>query len=507
MLIRALLLTAVGILAGCDYVESYLGNEEDSSNEDANLPFSDYQQVAAVLRNIRVAVEAAGAVEPVTTVEVKSKASGEILELTVDTGDLVESGTLLARIDQRVLQNTLKQAQATLDVAKAKLANSESQLKRINSLYAQKSVSKADWEKSTLDHATAVSEVVQREISVENAIIQLGDCDVNAPITGTIIERAVEQGTVISSPMGNASGGTLLLKMADLSRVQIRMLVNEIDIGKMQPGVSATVNVAAYANRPFHGEVIKVEPQAVTVQNVTMFPVLIDLENQEGLLRPGMNADVEVIVADRTDVLAIPTASLRTQGDVYSGGSVLGYSIDQVNKMLAASPKLSAPGGGEEKNSTSKASLLADSDEARMQALMVKLRSGVRPTEDEREFMRTMRGRMGAGSGSGRVRAGGGPGSSGRPGGPPPQRIVSSVDQQFGGDYIVFVIRNNRAIPVHVRTGITDMDYSEVIAGLKQGEKVLILPSQSLVQSQQSWQERASRMGGIPGISRGRRSS
>ena len=249
---RILVFTALGLLAGCDYLESYVSDEENVLQEDAALPYNDYQQVAVEPRNIRVAVEAAGEVEPVTTVEVKSKASGEILELAVDTGDVVESGTLLAQIDQRVLKNTLKQAEASLVVAEAKLANSNSQLERINSLYANKSVSKADWEKSTLDFATAKSEVVQREIAVENAVIQLGDCDVNAPITGTIIERAVEQGTVISSPMGNSSGGTLLLKMADLSRVQVRMLVNEIDIGKMKPGVSATVNAVSYTHLRAH---------------------------------------------------------------------------------------------------------------------------------------------------------------------------------------------------------------------------------------------------------------
>ncbi|MDC0238131.1 efflux RND transporter periplasmic adaptor subunit [Gammaproteobacteria bacterium] len=521
---RILLFTALGLLASCDYLESYVSNEENVLQEDAALPYNDYQQVAVEPRNIRVAVEAAGEVEPVTTVEVKSKASGEILELAVDTGDVVESGTLLAQIDQRVLKNTLKQAEASLVVAEAKLANSNSQLERINSLYANKSVSKADWEKSTLDFATAKSEVVQREIAVENAVIQLGDCDVNAPITGTIIERAVEQGTVISSPMGNSSGGTLLLKMADLSRVQVRMLVNEIDIGKMKPGVSATVNVAAYANRPFQGEVIKVEPQATTVQNVTMFPVLIDLQNREGLLRPGMNADVEVMVADRNQVLAIPNAALRTQGDVYSGASVLGYTIEDVDKMLAASPKpgkrdVVGDGGstalaGKNDTDTGASDL---SDEERLKAIMAKMRGGKRPSEEDIAFMRKNRELMQkvAGSSAGMGRPGGGPSASGgRPsnvgresgGQQRPKRATSSVDQQFGGDYIVFVIRKGEAVPVHVRTGITDMDYSEVVAGLNQGEKVLILPSQSLVQSNETWQNRASRMSPIPGLGRGRRS-
>ena len=118
MATRILLVISVGLLASCDYLESYLADDKVASQENANLPYSDYQQVVVEARNIRVAVEAAGEVEPVTTVEVKSKASGEILEMTVDTGDVVETGTLLAQIDQRVLKNTLKQREGELKAIK-----------------------------------------------------------------------------------------------------------------------------------------------------------------------------------------------------------------------------------------------------------------------------------------------------------------------------------------------------------------------------------------------------
>ena len=155
--------------------------------------------------------------------------------------------------------------------------------------------------------------------------------------------------------------------------------------------------------------------------------------------------------------------------------------------------------------------------EERLKAIMTKMRSGKRPDEEDIAFMRKNRELMQkiAGSGGGMGRPEGGPSASaGRPSNvgrgpaeqPRPIRAASSVDQQFGGDYIVFVIRNDEAVPVHVRTGITDMDYSEVVAGLNQGEKVLILPSQSLVQSNEPWQNRASRMSPIPGLGRGRRS-
>ena len=117
-----------------------------------------------------------------------------------------------------------------------------------------------------------------------------------APITGTIIEKTVERGQVISSPTSDVGGGTVLLKMADLNLVQVRTLVDETDIGKIQAGQRATVTVDAYPNRPFEGTVLKIEPQAETEQNVTMFPVLVRIENRNGLLRPGMNAEVEIHV-------------------------------------------------------------------------------------------------------------------------------------------------------------------------------------------------------------------
>ena len=158
-----------------------------------------------------------------------------------------------------------------------------------------------------------------------------------APITGTIIEKSVERGQVISSPTKDVGGGTVLMKMADLNLVQVRTLVDETDIGKIQPGQSATVTVDAFPNRPFHGEVLKIEPQAQTEQNVTMFPVLVRIDNREGLLRPGMNAEVEIHVGEREGVLAVPNAALRTQRDVGSAAQVLGLDPAQVQRELAES--------------------------------------------------------------------------------------------------------------------------------------------------------------------------
>src|SRR5918997_6939674 len=118
--------------------------------------------------------------------------------------------------------------------------------------------------------------------------------------------------------------------MADLNLVQVRTLVDETDIGKIQVGQLATVTVDAYPARPFQGSVLKIEPQAQTEQNVTMFPVLVRIDNREGLLRPGMNAEVEIHIGRRSNVLAVPNAALRTQRDVGSAAQVLGLNPEEV---------------------------------------------------------------------------------------------------------------------------------------------------------------------------------
>src|SRR5918992_4034829 len=295
-----------------------------------------YLAVPVERRDIVVSAQASGAVQPDTTVEVKSKASGEILQLHVETGQVVKRGAPLVRIDARNARNALAQARADLEVAKARLTNATSQKQRADELFKSRSITEQEHEQALLDHADARSAVVRAQVDVDNASIQLEDTDVRAPINGTILEKSVERGQVIASATQNVSGGTTLMKMANLNQVQVRTLVDETDIGKIQPGQPATVTVDAFPQRPFSGTVLKIEPQALTEQNVTMFPVLVRIDNKEGLLRPGMNAEVEIHVGRRDDVLAVPNAALRTQRDVGSAAQVLGLSPENVQKQLAA---------------------------------------------------------------------------------------------------------------------------------------------------------------------------
>jgi HlyD family secretion protein len=407
----------------------------------------------------------------------------------------VKRGALMVRVDPRNPRNLAAQAQADLEVAEARLTNATSQKRRADELFKSQSITEQEHETALLDYANARAEVVRARVAVDDARNQLDDTNVLAPITGTIIEKLVERGQVISSPTKDVGGGTVLMKMADLGLVQVRTLVDETDIGKIQVGQRATVTVDAFPNRPFEGSVLKIEPQAQTEQNVTMFPVLVRIDNREGLLRPGMNSEVEVHVGQREQVLAVPNAALRTQRDVGSAAQVLGLSAEEVQRELAATAgqRGGRAGTGAGGQDTSRVMTMRDGrtvalpagvTQEQVRAAFAKRRAGEPLTASETAILDNVR--QGAAGAGGR---GGGRGGT--------------VDASFGGRYIVFVKRAGGAKPVWIRTGLTDLDYSEVVEGLQPSDSVLVLPSASLVQSQQESQERINRMtggGAVPGM-------
>ena len=398
-----------------------------------------YNSAAVERASISVSVSSSGVVEPLATVEVKSKASGEVLELFVETGDYVEEGAILVHIDPRTVRNRLAQAEASLKAARSRRQISITQMERAERLIKQGTYTEADYEQAALELANAEAEVVSADVEVENARIAVDDTEIRAPVTGTVIMKPVEKGQVISSPTQDFAGGTLLMSMADLSAVQIRALIDETDIGKVSAGMGARVTVAAYPNQPFRGEVVKIEPQAVVEQNVTMFAVIISISNPEGLLMPGMNAEVEISIASRQDVLAVPVMALRTERDVSPTAGILGISESELRRELGA--------------------------------------------EEQQQIRSVMSARDGAGGSRG-------------------QRDHDDTDYRFGGDFWVVVDEGNGETSIaKVRAGLTDLDKVEIVSGLGEGDRVMILPSAHLVETQlqlQSWINR--RVGTVPGI-------
>ena len=127
----------------------------------------------------------------------------------------------------------------------------------------------------------------------------MDDTVVRSPTSGTIVSRPVEAGQVISSPTSAVGGGTLIMTLADLTKVRVRALVDEIDVGKVKIGQNVSIKVSAYRDTEFFGVVSKIEPQAYVVQNVTTFPVLIDINNDKNMLLLGMNTDVEIEILNK----------------------------------------------------------------------------------------------------------------------------------------------------------------------------------------------------------------
>jgi HlyD family secretion protein len=426
-----------------------------------------YEKVAVQRRDIVVTAAASGAIQPILTLSVKSKASGEIIDMPVQTGDEVKQGQLLVKIDPRIPRNDLKQAEANLAVAKAQLQNATAQLKRSEDLYQSKSIAQTDYEAAKLSYATAQSAVVNAEASLQTARDAMEDTQVRAPVTGTVLERDAVLGTVISSPTHDVGGGTVILKMANLDTVQVEALVDETDVGKVQPGMPVTITVDAFASRGFEGSVLKIEPQAQVTQNVTMFPVLVNILNPGHLLKPGMNTEVEIHVGNRPAVLAIPNAALRTQRDVASAGQVLGLDPKAVQQELA---RVDAPPASR----VGRDSAAAARDGGKLHAAEATAKGPATFTTP-----------------NGRTITGGGVGGGRR------------NDASGGGaSYIVFVLRGGAPVPVAIRTGLTDQDYIEVTTGLTEHDTVLVLPSASLVQSQQQFRQRFQNVtgGGLPGV-------
>ncbi|MEO7520793.1 MAG: efflux RND transporter periplasmic adaptor subunit, partial [Gemmatimonas sp.] len=287
-------------------------------------------------RDIVIDAQATGVVEPIFVVEVKSKAGGQIVKLPVETGSIVKPGDLLVQIETRDVQNQYDQVAAQLAAARSKLDVSTAQKKRADELFKSRIITATEHEAAQIDFANAQSALVAARANLDLRKQSLEDATVTAPVAGTIIERTVALGTVITSATGAFGGGTTLLKMADLSQVRVRALFNETDIGQVRPGQTATVTVDAYPERRFIGVVEKIEPSAVIQQNVTMFPVLVTLQNNEGLLKPGMNGETSVLVDQRIGVLAVPNDAVRNPREAAATAPILGLNPDSVRAQITA---------------------------------------------------------------------------------------------------------------------------------------------------------------------------
>ena len=498
-------------------------------------------QTAAVIRgDLMITAEATGNVEPIRTVEVTSKASGEVLRLHVDVGDVVEPGALLAEVDPRDVQNDFNQMQADLQVAQARLDISQQQLDRSEELLQAGVISTQEHETRTLDFANSEASLVRAETNFQLSQLRLEDVVIRSPLAGTVLEKNVEEGQVIQSASQNVSGGTTLVIMADLASMQVRTLVDETDMGAIRAGMPANVTVEAYPDQTFVGIVEKIEPQAVVQQNVTMFPVIVQLDNSSGLLRPGMNAEVVVELAQATGVLLIPNNAVVTPQDAQPAAMVLGLDPEAIDARSLfgglggrgggrAQRQGGGPGGGEPGTvqgrqggggadasggtpSGAQGEAQAGGGQGaggggaggrgfgagrgfgngRGGASFDSIRALVASGEISQDSARALFGGRGGGA-AGRGFGGGGRGGRSAQGGGDPGQGAQDVAnrQRETRRAVVFVMAEGEAVePRAVMIGLNDWDFTEVVSGLEEGDLIAVVGAAQLRASQDEFLNR-----------------
>lgn len=267
-------------------------------------------------------VTATGTVNPVTTVLVGTQVSGTIKYIYVDFNSRVKKGQLIAQIDPSIFEAQVDQAKANLLAAKANLEKAEATLfdakrtrDRNKELFSKNLIARSDLDTAETNYETdaaqvgaAKAQVSQTDASLKNAQTNLGYTRILSPVDGTVVSRNVDVGQTVAASFQTP---TLFTIAQDLTKMQIDTNVDEADIGKVKVGQGVEFTVDAYPDIIFKGRVGQVRIAPITVQNVVTYDVVITVDNPDFKLKPGMTANVSVIVAEKKDTLKIPNAALR----------------------------------------------------------------------------------------------------------------------------------------------------------------------------------------------------
>ncbi len=294
---------------------------EDPSADRTGQKFRD---VTAERGSFLLAVSAHGLVRPIDRIQLKSKASGEVVELPIEVGDWVEKGALIAQLDQVEERAAVAQSRADLDIAQAELALAKKNFERRGQLFTSEIISKEAQDVTELDLAVAGSKQVQAATALERAQERMEDTVIAAPVDGLILQKYVEAGQIIASGVSNVGGGTPIADIANMRSVHVEAGIDEIDIGKIREGQRATIRADAFPDQVYEGVVVRIAPEARVEQNVTLFDVIVTVENIDGKLKSGMNSTVEIVILDRPDALTIPVTALREVADRNRPGSERG---------------------------------------------------------------------------------------------------------------------------------------------------------------------------------------
>jgi HlyD family secretion protein len=381
-----------------------------------------YRTSAVERGDISISVSATGTLNPVNQVTVGSQVSGTVLKTYFDFNDHVKAGQVLATIDPRNYESALKQAEANLASAQATLNQDKLTAARAETLFANGLMAYSDYLQAKTGAEVDAARLLQAQASFEQAQTNLAYTTITAPMAGIVIAREVDAGQTVAASLQSPD----LFLIADLSQMQVEVSIDEADVGTLDTGLTATFNVDAYPESTFAGKLVQIRNQPVVSSNVTTYTGIVRVANPGMLLKPGMTANVKIIVKAVDNVLCVANAALNPKL-----ATTLGFTMP------------TARTAGRWRTSTGRDSLSAASNTARV-----------------------------GGRGQRRgFRAGAGPADSSRVGGPP--EAMAAPAAAAAVTKTVFVLENGRPVPRRIEVGIADASNTEVISGLSEGELVV----------------------------------
>ena len=310
-----------------------------SKNRAAAAP--EFQTTKVGRGDLTQAVTATGQLAPVLNVQVGSQISGIILKLNADFNSQVKAGQIVAQLDAASYQANVSSAEGDLANAQAGLELAQINARRAEDLNKAKLISQSECDQAVATLHQAEAQVKIRTASLERAKVDLARCTIYSPVDGIVISRNVDVGQTVAASM---SAPTLFVIANDLAKMQIDANVSEADVGGVEIGQDVNFTVDAFPYRTFLGKVIQVRNAPTTVQNVVTYDAVIEVANPDLKLKPGMTANVSIVVARRENVLRIPNSVLR----FHPPETLTGAKRTNATPMVFAqntNPGAGAPGG------------------------------------------------------------------------------------------------------------------------------------------------------------------
>jgi len=270
----------------------------------------DFTYVTLERGDIEAVVSSTGTLEAINTVEVGTQISGTIKRIYVDYNDKVKAGQLLAEMDLKLLHTNLLNAEANLSVAQARLNQAKVEFDRDKALFGEKVISEQEYSNSKFTYEQALSAKEAAMASVKSIKVTMSYAQITSPISGTVIDRSVEEGQTVAASFATPK---MFVIAEDLSKMQLLADVDESDIGLIQNGMKVRFTVQTFQDKNFYGQVSQIRLQPIKINNVVNYQVVIDVDNENGELLPGMTANLEFITNVSKNALLINNSALRFQ--------------------------------------------------------------------------------------------------------------------------------------------------------------------------------------------------